>query len=157
MSDSQTSYEEHAASAAKRYKRNMHNSFITAGAFAILAVTSVYSLANFHLPTYAFVLLIIVGPISVLVSLVSLFDAGRFFEIRDYEPRAWMNEGKYRELSEDFAEFAAGRRAHADYLFSEWVYLFSFFRSRSPELLAEFKAWKEEQSQPSAEDKKEEN
>lgn len=163
MSDEQparkeVSYEEIAAEKAQRYKRMMRNSFITAIGFAVLTGSSkIYFLAHFSLPTYAFVLSSVFGLILVSVSLVSLFDAGRFSEIKDYEPRAWIKEGEYRKLRKVFDENLVRSRDHANYLFGEWVCLFHFIKSRSPKLIAEFAAWRKDDSQPPTEGKKEEN
>jgi len=157
MSDSQRSYEEIGAGAAKRAGREMRNSFIIAGVLTALAAAVICFLFSFHFSGYFFGFLIIAEVILVFAGVSALFHAGYCSAQKHYEPALWMSEGRYRELKEDYKEFAARRKAHADYLFGEWVYLFSFLRSRSPEFVKEFTAWREEQSQPSEEDKKEES
>src|SRR3989344_1414611 len=107
MSDAQparkeVSYEEIAAHWEKISKHKMRNWSITAAVCASLAIASLYSLASFNLPTYVFPPLIVVGLISVLVSLVSCAEFGRFSEVRNYEPKAWLAEGKHQKLKESF-------------------------------------------------------
>ena len=147
------SYEELAVAAEKRCGRAMRNSLIIAIVFAVLAVTATASLiANWSLPFWALVALAILALISILVSVVSFIDSGRFFELKYYEPRLWEKTAACEKLKQDARVYAEKTEEYYRCLLRDHLALIMFVGSRSPALLTEFTAINAEE----AEEKKKE-
>lgn len=151
------SYEELAVAAEKRYGRAMRKSLIIALVFAVLGITAVCLIANWNLPFWALVALAILAPISILVSVVSFIDYGRFFELKFYEPRLWEETGECEKLKQSVKEYVEKTEEYYQCLWREHLALIMFINTRSPELLAEFAAGnaegnEEDGSQPPPDD-----
>jgi Ca2+/Na+ antiporter len=152
----EVSFQEIASKLGKKYAREMRSSFVLAGIFMVLSITAICLLLAFQLPTWGFVLLFVLCLIFVLLTLAFVHDTGRFYEIKDYEPRAWIKEGQYKKLEKNFVEMRDSYSAQLWHLTgTHWAFCI-FVRQRSPELAAEFAARVKEQQSSDEESKKEE-
>ena len=160
MVEQMPSYEELAVSAEKRYTRAMRGSLITGVILAFLALANGFLLVHLKPSGFILVFFATVEPLLIFASACLFINAVSFFEARRYEPRLWrqqealvkLKQEALVKLKEEFSHYANGsNRCNIDLLRTllEWHL---FIKNRAPGLLAEFAAWEEEQTQPSAED-----
>ncbi len=158
MPTTESHREELVKSIVNRYERSKRKSFIVAGVFAVLAVLGWEVAASFttfnHTPAISALLRIFVV-IFAIVSLFSLFDAGRFLEIKYYAPRMLEMERKYQELRKGFEEYMIKSQDEILRVQKTHVDSLLFIKARVPGLLTEYREWIERQALLPADEKEE--